>query len=396
MDTHAEMNTQFPEETAGGDRYVMKPLNVLQFICPAGLYGAEMWILALARYLDREEVNCSLAVTHESEDQNLAVVDRFEEMGLTAHRIPMKGRFDPLGILKLVQLVRQKKISIIHTHGYKSDILGLIVSKLTGVKILSTPHGFENVKDFKLQMFIRLGCLALRFYDHIAPLSEGLMEDMDRMGLTGKKIQLIRNGVDLYEVASEKDKYVALSGEDTEKRIGYVGQMAHRKNVGDLIKAFDLLFRDHRNVRLTLVGDGPMRKELERIARGLPSASRIEFTGYRGDRLRIMGRFDIFSMTSALEGIPRCMMEAMALGIPVAAYGIPGVDRLIINGKTGLMVPFGDAEGLKNCWEQLLYDEELSCKISRNGREHVLKNYSGMRMAHEYKLLYRSMLAEQR
>jgi len=370
-----------------------KKMNVLQFICPTGLHGAEMWILALAKNLDSERINCQLAVTLETEDQNIEVYNRFRAMELKAHKVEMRGRFDPLGIMKLCRLIRRENIHIIHTHGYKSDILGFIAARLTGIKAVSTPHGFENAKDLKLQMFIRLGCLMLRYFDRVAPLSEELEDDMHRIGVASYKIRRIMNGVDLDEIESErKINRHPIYSDPGEKRIGYVGQMIYRKNLGDIIKTFDLLYRDHKNIRLILIGDGPMKSELEDMAKTLPSSLQIEFLGYRADRLKIMKELNLFCMTSSLEGIPRCMMEAMALGIPVAAYNIPGVDKLIIHEKTGLMAEFGQPELLKECWKRLLFDNNFSAKTALTGRNHVIKNFSAKRMAEEYSLLYQDMI----
>lgn len=182
----------------------MRKINVLQFICPAGFYGAEMWILALAKNLDPISVNCQLAITRESEGQNIEIYNRFQSLGFDAQQIKMRGRFDPRVIYKLSRLINEEKIDIIHTHGYKSDILGLAAAKLAGIKAIATPHGFENSKDIKLQLFIRLGCLALKSFDRVAPLSKELHSDMIRIKVKPGKIILIKNGVDLKEIETER------------------------------------------------------------------------------------------------------------------------------------------------------------------------------------------------
>ncbi|OQY57612.1 MAG: glycosyltransferase [Desulfobacteraceae bacterium 4572_88] len=371
----------------------MKKMNILQFICPTGLHGAEMWILALARNLDPEKINCHLAVTLESEDQNIEVYNRFLKLGLPGHKLEMQGRFDPKGLRKLCKLIQRENIDLIHTHGYKSDILGLIAAKITGIKTVSTPHGFENVNDFKLRMFIRLGCLMLRFFDKVAPLSEELESDMCRIGVSPEKVQMIMNGVDLDEAEAERNSQEPpLFDDPGEKRISYVGQMIYRKNIDDMIRAFDLLYKDHKNIRLLLIGDGPGRAELEEKAKASDAASKIEFLGYRTDRLKLVKESALFAMTSSLEGIPRCMMEAMAMGTPVAAYNIPGVDKLILHGETGLMAEFGQVEALKAQWEKLLFDEDFSAQMAEAGRQHVLEKFSGARMAVEYERLYQSLM----
>lgn len=354
-----------------------------------------MWILALARNLEPANVDLHLAVTCESPRQDLELLSRMEALGFRCHRIRMAGRFDPRVIPALSHVIRENRIQVIHTHGYKSDILGLAAARLSGIRSVSTPHGFENAPDPKLQLFIRAGCLALRHFDRVAPLSEELAADIRRIGVAPERIRLILNGVDLSEIEKERPHPVPEQYRDNgEKRIGYVGQIAHRKNVRDLITAFDLLHGDHPHCRLMLVGDGPQRRELEEYARSLKSSAGIELLGYRPDRLQFMKAMDVFCMSSSLEGIPRCMMEAMALGRPVAAYRIPGVDRLIIHEKTGLMADFGDVEGLKGCMEKLLFDRALAEALAEAGRRHVTETFSAERMAQEYGALYRRIIGE--
>jgi len=371
----------------------MNKINVLQFITPTGLYGAEMWILALAKNLDPQKINCQLAVTLESENHDIEIYKRFSLLGLNAYQIKMRGRFDPLCIIRLYKLIRQKKIDIIHTHGYKSDILGLTAAKLTGIKAVSTPHGFEHTTDLKLRFFIRLGSFAFKYFDRVAPLSEELKADIERFNVNHDKIQLIINGVDIEEIESERKKCISgLIFNPHEKKIGYVGQMIERKNLGELINTFDLLYKEYKNIRLILIGDGPERENLEKMTKELKSNSQIEFSGYRKDRLKFMKELDIFCMTSYLEGIPRCMMEAMAMGIPVAAYDIPGVDKLIIHEKTGLTAKFGKRDDLKECWKRLLFDEKFSKQIALNARKHITENFSAKRMAEEYTGLYNEIM----
>jgi glycosyltransferase involved in cell wall biosynthesis len=365
-------------------------MKVLQFICPAGLYGAEMWILALKNSFNGTAVDCQLAVSQESSRQNLAVADRFTALGGRVHYLKMGGRFDLRIIKALSRLLEDQAFDIIHTHGYKSDIIGLAAARLAGVAAVATPHGFENTRDLKLQMFIRLGNLALRFFDRVAPLSEALMQDMARIGVPGRKVRMIRNGVDLGEL--EAFSRVSPQSDGRPFTIGYVGQMASRKNVGDLIRCFDLFNARHPESRLVLVGDGPRRSQLETLAASLPSAARIDFLGYREDRLEIVRTLDLFCMTSSLEGIPRCMMEAMGLGIPVAAYDIPGIDQLIVHGKTGLTARFGDVKGLCDCWQQVYSNRETACKLGESGKGYINDRYSARRMAADYFRLYAGLL----
>ena len=374
----------------------MRRLRVLQFITPAGFYGAERWVIALANNLPCEHMVCDLAVTRESVAQDLSVADYYPEQVGQVHYLSMKGRFDFRAVFQLVKIIRKRKIDVIHTHGYKSDILGLLAARRAGIKCVSTPHGFSGNVGFKLGAFIKLGAFMLRYFDAVVPLSEELMADMKRLGVPEHKTHFIRNGVDLKEIdqllrelggAKEEPKNSEI------KTIGFIGQLIPRKGLGDLLQCFDQLYQRHPQYRMQLLGDGRQRAELEQQAANRESGDAIEFLGFRSDRLAILSRFDLFVMTSSLEGIPRCMMEAMAVGIPVVAYDIPGVDQLIDHEKTGLLAPPGDRQALVKHCERVLKDENLAYSLASAARSRIDQDYSAARMAKEYEALFQKLLA---
>lgn len=372
-------------------------MKILQFICPTGFYGAERWVLALGKHLkDLDNITCDLAVTRESEDQNLRLVEEYQKSAGTTYLIPMSGRFDLSVIAKLVELIKTEGYDIIHTHGYKSDILGVWAARKAGIKCVVTPHGFENTHDIKLRLFIWLGCQAMRFGNVVAPLSKQLCEDVKKYGIKGEKLQYIQNGVDLMEVEAQRALTPSLQKPSGEKWIGFIGQMISRKNIDDILEIFDALSQKHSGLKLELklklLGDGESRAGLEQKAQSLKSASNIEFLGFRDDRLDYLQSFDLFVMTSTLEGIPRCLMETMAMGIPVAAYDIAGIDQLLEHNNTGMLATLHDKHSLQAHWEALLFDAEKAKQITENARQFVLENYSAQRMADEYVALFSELL----
>ena len=377
----------------------MTDIRVLQFITPSGFYGAERWILALVNNMSASRVSYDLAVTRESDRQDLSVADYFPKDAGIVHYLPMTGRFDLRVVRRLVHIIRERRINVIHTHGYKSDILGLLAAWWAGIACVSTPHGFSNQVSFKLRAFIRVGILALRFFDRVVPLSDELMDDMKRFNIPEGKLMFVRNGVDLREIDAKMSKkanepMTARSSGQTFK-LGFVGQMIPRKGIPDLLTIFDDLHRTHGNTALQLLGDGRQRLELEHMATQLDSHGAIEFLGFRHDRLDYMSDFDLFVMTSSLEGIPRCMMEAMAMGIPVVAYDIPGVDKLIDHDRTGLLVPHGDRTALVEACRSLIDDPDLAARLATAARHKIESEYSAEIMASRYEHLFAELVDNQ-
>lgn len=364
--------------------------HVLQFICSTGFYGAERWILALCKNTPEQDIKYSLAVTNEEASNDLELVKHFKRDCGACFEAPMSNRFDLKVVNKLAQYIKENSIDVIHTHGYKSDIIGVLAAKKAKIPVVITPHGFENAEDFKLRLFIWLGCQSMRFADHVVPLSPQLMKDVQNYGVYPPKLQYVQNGVDLSEVEAVREAAPVL--EKSKKRIGFIGQMISRKNIFDVLNIFDELASQRDDIELVLLGDGDERANLEQHTYGLASKADIHFLGYRDDRLDYLRSFDLFVMTSTLEGIPRCLMEACAMAIPIAAYEIAGIDQLISHEETGLLADLGDKKTLASYWERLLDDKDYANQLGYNAVQYVNENYAAKRMADEYTALFKQLL----
>jgi glycosyltransferase involved in cell wall biosynthesis len=367
-----------------------RKMHILQFICSTGFYGAERWILALCNNTQDPNVTYSLAVTDEVASKNLEIATHFKRDCGDVFELPMAHKFDYKAVSTLANYITANNIDAVHTHGYKSDVLGVLAAKKAGVPVIVTPHGFENAKDIKLRLFIWLGCQAMKFADHVVPLSPQLVKDCKQYAIKEPQLVYIQNGVDLSEVEKFKNKPLALT--KAKKRIGFIGQMISRKNIIDLLYVFNELHNKMDNVELVLLGDGDSRVSLEQHTQTLESKDDIHFLGYRDDRLDYLKSFDLFVMTSTLEGIPRCLMEACAMETPVAAYDIAGIDQLITHESTGLLAPLGDKPALLLAWEKILKNDEYARQLGKNACDYVNEHYSAKRMADEYTTLFNELL----
>ena len=365
--------------------------KVLQFICPTGYYGAERWITALVKSLDQNQFESHLCITLE-DDSATDIVSHCDNYCEKIHTIGMKSKFDPSVVSKLVRILKDHDIDVIHTHGYKSDIIGIIAGKLAGVKTVCTPHGFENTTEFKLRTYMWLGGKTFNHFDVVCPLSPQIELDLLNIyGVKPAKIQLINNGVDLSEVVQAIDGLASVHN-NAPFTIGYIGQLISRKNITSMLEAFSYFLLKHPTAQLVLIGDGEERHRLEDLADQLGIASNVRFLGFLDDRLKYLPTFNTFALTSSLEGIPRCLMEAMAANTCVTAYNIPGVDQLITHGKTGLSYPLNDSSALAEGWHQLAQDHTLQQTLGKAGQAFVQENYSAQGMATHYQRLYAELL----
>ncbi len=375
----------------------MPKIVVLHLISPTGYYGAERWVVAQMRHLDPARVEAHIAVTREGDDQSPEILARASDLGLSTHEIRLAHRFDPRAASSVAKLACALDARVLHGHGYKSDLLAVLARRRAEASVLSTPHGFEKALSPKMRIYLAAGRWALQRADVVAPLSSELEHILLEMGVSRSRIRLVENGVDLSEIEAElahpPQKEKDPRHRASERVLVYVGRLTPLKNLDAMIRAFALLCERRQGVRLVLVGEGPEKAALLEQAKRGAARGCVEFLGYREDRLSLLRHCEIFSMSSITEGIPRSMMEAMAMGLPAVAFDIPGVNKLLRSGETGIAVQLGDCEAMASAWERLLDDEESRLCMGEAARRHIVEHYSAQRMAREYEELYFELAA---
>lgn len=367
-------------------------LKVLQLAGAAGMFGAERWILALGRHLPRDQVETTIGTIRDVRDEIPPLSIHAGRMGFPNLMIDAYGKLSLPAIPKLRRYIREHRIDVLHTHGYKTDIIGVLATRGTDCVLVSTPHGWSTNAGVRLQVYEALGRASFAAFDAVVPLSDGLARGLAGVPWVRRRVRVIRNGVDLAEVAeceSVDAELTALKSRGI-RIYGYIGQLIERKRVDTLVRAFAEIADDAK--RLYIVGDGPRRRALEALAASLGQADRVRFTGFRENRLSLLRGFDVFVLASGLEGIPRCLMEAMAISVPIVSSDIEGSRALVRHDETGLLFPVGDHRALAARLRELDDAPELGARLARAGRQRVEREFSASRMADEYLDLYRELV----
>lgn len=369
-----------------------RPVRVLQLGSPAGMFGAERWIMALAKHLPRDQVETVIGVIQDEPDgpePPLCVQAR--SLGFETLTIRAPGKLSAAAVGLMRGAITDLRLDLIHTHFYKPTILGAMAVRGTPCKLLATPHGWNTDAGLKLQAYEWLERLAFARADLVAPLSKDLEQGLRTLPWLKGKVRLITNGVDLSEVTGSN--HVAEPVREARAKgafvVGYIGQLIARKRVDTLIEAFAKLQNPGAN--LFVVGDGDQRAALEALANSIGVAKQVHFMGFRDDRLDFLRGFDALVLPSSLEGIPRCLMEAMAAGVPIVGTRIPGILDLIAEHQTGLAFDVGDAKALAQCLQQLATDRAFADRLAGTARLRVTESFSASGMATQYASLFRSL-----
>lgn len=368
-----------------------KRIRILQLGSPTGLYGAERWILALIKHLDASKIESMVAVIKDAPDLDPPICRDANTVGFRTHMFEAFGKLNFSAVKQLRDFILENNVQILHTHGYKTDIIGWLATIRTTCKIVSTPHGWSRNAGIKLQIYEITDRLFFPFFDAIAPLSGDIFQDLKRIPGLNHKLHLIRNGVDISEIDAVHDIADEIKLWKAEEYLvfGYIGQLIPRKGLTVLLEAFAKL--NNPKKKLAIIGEGNQRDELEQLSVQLGISDLIKFFGFREDRIAILKGFDVFVLPSKLEGIPRCLMEAMASEVPVIASDIPGCRDLVIDGQTGLLFEVDNKDSLL---ESLIKISKLDFRLSmiREAREFIMQNYSATIMADNYLSLYMGML----
>jgi glycosyltransferase involved in cell wall biosynthesis len=368
-------------------------VRVLHLGSPTGLYGAERWILAVARHLPAADIESVVAAVRDDPSLTAPVCRRASALGLEARVFEGHGRLSLDAVRQIRAFIRSTAVDIVHSHGYKTDLIGVLAAAGTRCRTVTTPHGWSTDADWRLRIYEALDRASFPFFDAVVPLSEKLRRDLAWLGRLRGNLHLIPNGLDLDEVTEAMS--VPAAGDparsDRDFVVGFVGRLIPLKAVDVLMRAFAHL--DRPGKQLWIVGDGPEGDALKALAARLGIASAVRFFGYREDRLAILGRMDVLALPSRSEGTPRCVLEAMAARVPVLTSDAEGCRILVRDDETGLLSRVDDAAGLARQLGRLATDAALRLRLAEAGRAFVEREFSARLVASRYADLYHGLLA---
>jgi glycosyltransferase involved in cell wall biosynthesis len=292
----------------------------------------------------------------------------------------------------LVRLLRRQPVHILHTHLFGSNTWGRVLGRLAGVPMVIAHEHWSTKSGREAQIDHVLYRLSDRV---LVPSEESKRVVMSSDRIPAERISVIYNGVDIAKFGDMYDTDETrreLGVQPGTRLIGYVGRLTHEKGGQDLlVRAVARARQGGRDVRLVVVGDGPMRADLEALAANLGEP--VIFTGLRADVARLLAAMDIFVLPSLHEALPIAALEAMATGLPVIATSVGGTPEVVRDGESGLLVPASDEEGLYEAIIRMLDDQGLAERLAMAGRERVRADFTLDGMARKVEAVYEELAA---
>ncbi len=372
-------------------------IRVAHIITNFAAGGAQEYLLSIVEGLDRTLFEPMVFGRMEGE-----LVDVFKSLnGINVSDVKsLRRNISPLhdmnSVAEIERLCRVNSIDIVHTHSSKAGVVGRLGASRAGVKtIVHTVHGF-SFNDFmpalERRVLIGLESWMSRYTTKLLFVSNKDKDLGEALGIGAREGSFtIYNGVD-YEpyqkqLAREVTREV-LGIRNDEFVIGFTGRLSKQKGLHILIEAFARFQSVRPGARLLLVGDGPQRAELERLAARLNIRSKIVITGFREGVADMLGAMDLFAMTSLWEGLSRSLVEAMYAKVPVIATDVGGTADALRTGETGWLVRPNDVEAVANALKDAALDRGKGEKMALRAHDWAVRTFDLRDMVRSISQLY--------
>jgi glycosyltransferase involved in cell wall biosynthesis len=325
-------------------------------------------------------------------------VKTLRDAGIPVHTVPLPRGLDPWRLcastLAIARYLRRVRADVVHTHCSVPGAVGRVAAWMARVPVIvHTVHGFhfhEGTPWAKRLPFLWAERLCGRMTDTLLTQNRSDLELAERFGIgPEERRRRIGNGIDLA-------RFRPCAGAPRPPEpylITCVARFEPVKNHGMLLAAVKRLHEEGIPFRLRLVGEGAGLSECRRHCVDLGIEGVVDFLGYRDDIPALLAESDVAVLTSMKEGIPRAVLEAMAMAVPVVATWVPGTREALRPGVTGLAVELGDVDGLADALRTLLADPAMRRRFGEAGRNVALEEFDEQPIAETLSRIYRARLA---
>lgn len=384
----------------------MTQVRVLQVITRLIVGGAQETVMLIADLLDKSRWAVEVLSGPQTGSEG-SLIQEIRSRGIPLTIEPALVRQvnppkDMLALLHLTSHLRNGHYTIVHTNSSKAGILGRIAAQLAGVPVIvHTVHGWsfhDYMSPASRRLYILLERFTARFTDALVLVARPDREKGLRAGIgRPEQYHLIRSAIPLEEFDPATVDRLAVRRElglpPDAPVLGNIGRFSTQKNPLDWVRVAGKVARELPECRFLLVGDGPLREEVEAalVAEGI--AERTVLTGLRRDVPRLLAAIDVFLLTSLWEGLPRVIPQAMSMQIPVVANRADGTAEVIIHGETGYLCEPGDLDSLTAYCLQLLRDPARRQAMGASGRAYATREFDVRNMVTQLAALYEDLLA---
>jgi glycosyltransferase involved in cell wall biosynthesis len=296
----------------------------------------------------------------------------------------------------LVRALRTHRPLIVHTHTAKAGVLGRIAAVVTRVPIRvhtfhgHVLHGYFSPRMTKLVVLVER--LLARATTYTVAVGEQVRTDLIEARIAkANRSRVVAPGVARPPQQDRAAARASIGLHGDELGVVFVGRLTKIKRPERFVELARTLADRLPNARFVIVGDGPLRAELEA---GASDVGNLTFAGWRGDMAEVYAASDLIVLTSDNEGMPVALIEAAMQGVPAIATDVGAVRQVVADGVSGVVVPVGDAERFAAAVERVARDPELRAEMGRSAALRAEQLFGERRLVTDYEELYDELIDE--
>ncbi|HSL84680.1 MAG TPA: glycosyltransferase [Thermoanaerobaculia bacterium] len=375
------MDTPVPEARGGG------AIRLLWLIDSLTAGGAEALTVPFARALHREDRGEAAGVRLEIAFLKSLGGNPFEaelrDLEVPVTGLGARNLRDVAAFRRLVRLLRQRRVGLVHAHLAYASIWGLLAGRLTGTPVVLTLHVRPPDDPPWSREGLRRRLLvgaANRWARRALAVSGAVRDAWAAVGLRRERIAVVHNGVETAGMESGTEAAAAVRRElgvpGGAPLVVTVSVLRPGKGLEVLLEAVPAVLGEHPDARFAVVGDGPERRRLEEGAAAAGLGEAVVFTGFRRDVPALLAAADLFVLPTRDDAFPTVLLEAQAAGVAVVASRAGGVPEIVEDGATGVLVPPGDPAALARAVSALLADPAARRRLAEAGRRRTEERFS--------------------
>jgi glycosyltransferase involved in cell wall biosynthesis len=362
--------------------------RILHIIDSLGYNGRAKQLLVLGQGLLQQGYEVHVAAL----DGRGALAGDYHKAGMATCELNRRWPCDPLAYFKLHRLTSKLRPNIVHTWDFDAGVYGRIAARAAGVRNFFV--GQHRIDPSRSGPQWTVERRLAKHTTHFVTSSPHVRDWCAKHCLPADKFTVIRPGVPPAPASDvARDELLRELQMPADARlIGVVGRLTPEKRVKDLIWAADLLRVLHDNLRLVIIGDGPLRPQLEQYARMASDLDHIRFLGERPDVWRIIPHLDVLWNASENRSVSIAILEAMAAGVPVVASDTPTNREFIVEGQAGYLIPLAERAGRAaraRHTDRIFTDPQLAGLLATALTERVAEHFGAKRVVSEFVSLYR-------
>lgn len=363
-------------------------ISVLHVLAAAEVGGLEAVVAALTLGGRGSKVEAHVAAVISAGQLDHPFLALFRNAGVEVFTIEVARRGYLRERAEVAELCRRLRPDVVHTHGYRADVLDAAIARGLGIPVVSTVHGFTG-GGRRNRFYQWLQRRALRRFDAVVAVSRPLVDDLAESGVPGERLYYVQNAwypadPPLAREAACRALRIAPDG----FRVGWVGRLSAEKGPDVLVEVLPQL--GDLPVTVSFLGDGPLRPALETRAAALHVADRIRWHGLVPGAGRLLRAFEAFVLTARTEGTPIALLEAMAAGVPIIAAGVGGVPDVVSN-KEALLVPPEDPRAVATALREVFQHPAEARTRARAARERLEREFGLAAWLGRYEAVYQAV-----